>query len=340
MISTPAPPQANANQYIRNYSLIVSGNGLSGTTANGQPFNGYDLSNLKFKFSIKRTDTSTPNTADIRVYNVENTTALQIFSQLGSGSTGAIVQRNGRVLLQAGYNSNYGVIFSGDIYQIILGRENATDTFIDFIAGDAHLAYNFSIVKTQIPAGCTQSMQVLAAANAMAANGVSQGYIAGLPENKLPRGKVLYGNARNYLTSVAQNAGATWSIQNEQLTMYPVTAYPPGTAVVLTSKSGLVGTPQQTNVGVNVKCLLNPLIRPGTRINIAEASVADFKIDISQKDATANLPASYNQDGEYYAQVVEHSGDTRGVEWYTNIQGINTNQTVVPSVAVTVGTGP
>lgn len=325
-----------SQQYIRKINLIVYGQGLSGTNSSGNPFNGIDLSNLRIKFSVKRSDTMTPNTADIRVYNVETTTALAIFTALNPTTS---TPNLGRVILQAGYETNFGVIFQGNIKQIILGRESATDTFVDIIAADGVQAFNFAIVNQTLAAGSTQSDQVFASVQAMAKNGVTAGHDGNDSTIKLPRGKVMYGNAKNYLRNVAQNTQQSWSIQDEKITFVPIKGYLPGEAVVLTSKTGLIGTPQQTNQGVNVKCLLNPLIRISTRIKIDEASIQDFKIDLSVPNSAANIAPALQADGVYYVLVAEHSGDTRGIEWYTSILGINMNVST-PINTVQVGYGP
>lgn len=317
----------NEQQYLRKCQLIVYDTEL----------NGIDLSNLRIKFSVKRSDTMTPNVADIRIYNVSEQTALSIFINL---QPSVFKPTRGSVLLQAGYESNYGVIFKGNIKQVILGRESATDTFVDIIAGDGDRAYNFAIVNSTLAAGSTQNDQVAAATNAMAPKGVTDGHLGVFPPTTLPRGKVMYGNARNYLRQVAMNTEKTWSIQDEKITFVPIKSYLPYERVILTSKTGLVGTPQQTNEGVNVKCLLNPLIRIGGRIDIAEATVQDFKINLSVPNSAANIPAPLTADGVYYVLVAEHSGDTRGVDWYTSLLCINMDVTTNPINSVQVGYGP
>jgi hypothetical protein len=339
-------PNASTNQYqyLRQIELIVSGPSL-GNFVQTNPFNGFDLSNLRIKFNVKRSDTQTPNVADIRVYNVEPQTALAIYKALSPNVQGVIQSSQGYVLLSAGYQSNFGTIFAGNIKQIILGRESATDTFIDIIAGDGHRAYNFGVVNKTIAGGSTQSDQVFASIQAMASvDGTTAGPMGNLSNNgtKLPRGKVMFGNAKNYLRNVAQNTQQSWSIQNGAVTFVPIQNYLPNQAVVLTSKTGLIGTPQQTNIGVNMKCLLNPLIKISTVVNIDQASVDNYKIDLSTPNSPANIAPALNLDGNYYVMVAEHSGDTRGVDWYTSLVTINTDVTaVLPNqLPVLVGYGP
>lgn len=322
-------------QYLRVCKLLVYGTKIDGL----------DLSNLRIKFNVKHSDTSTPNMADIRVYNVAEATALSMFINLNPPNgtiNNAIVQNRGNVVLEAGYQGgDSGVIFQGNIKQIIIGRESATDTFVDIIAGDGHTAYAYSIVNSTIAAGSGQMDQIKAATTAMTQQGgVTLGHVDGVPDNKLPRGKVLYGNARNYLRNVGQNIGQTWSIQNSKVTFIPKKSYLPGKVVVLTSKTGLVGSPDQTNEGVNLKCLLNPLIKVGGRINIADATVNEFKINLAQNNNAASIPYPLTTDGTYYVLVSEHSGDTRGTEWYTVIVGISTPVSSNPLNAVEVSYGP
>ena len=87
-----------------------------------------DLSALRIKFQVKMTGTATPNTADIRVYNISQDTAFQIQKEFT------------KVVLQGGYQANFGVVFEGSIKQVLIGRESATDNFIDIIAGDGDIA--------------------------------------------------------------------------------------------------------------------------------------------------------------------------------------------------------
>ena len=120
---------------------------------------GLDLSDFRIKFQVKRSDTVTPNTADIRVYNLDEKTAIQIREEFT------------QVKLECGYPGNSGVIFQGNILQVIIGRESATDTFIDIIAGDGDRAFNFAVVNATLAPGTTQTDQVNAAMAPMVEKG-------------------------------------------------------------------------------------------------------------------------------------------------------------------------
>lgn len=320
-MSSPAAPisagAGNVQQFGRVCTLLVS-------TGNGSAI---DLSQLRIKFQVKRSDTMTPNVADIRVYNLDLQTAALIKKEFT------------KVVLQAGYVGNFGVIFSGNIKQVILGRESATDTFIDIIAGDGDRAYNFAIVNTTLAKGSVPADHLKAATAAMIPLGVNPGYTGTLPSKVLPRGKVMYGSARDYVRGLADTHGFGWSIQDEKVNFVKQSTYLPGTIVVLTSKTGMIGTPQQTNEGVNAKALLNPFIKIASRVKIDNASVERLKINLSVPNSAANIPAPLTTDGVYYVLVAEHQGDNRGIDWYTSLVMLNIDVTSNPLNAVQVGLG-
>jgi hypothetical protein len=313
----------SSQQFGREFQLLVSNKA-------GQTI---DLSQYRVKFHIKRTGYQTPNTADIIVYNVPENVIASI-----------VVQEFSRVFVSAGYAGNYGRIFTGNLKQGISGRESATDTFFNLICGDSDQAYNFSVVTQTIGSasagGAKQSDQLNAAISSMAQYGVNSGYTGLLPPVVLPRGKVMYGAAKDYIKAISDTNNFDWSIQDEQIILISEKSYLPSQTVVLTAKTGMIGTPQQTVNGMMVKCLLNPAIKMHTLIQINNKSVAQFKIDFTVPGSVANTPPSYSADGTYYVWVAEHIGDTRGTEWYTTISALNYDLTGNPLNGTQPGYGP
>jgi hypothetical protein len=107
----------------RKCSLIV------GDTAG----NGLELSALRVTFTVNKADNQSPAHAIIRVYNLSDDTARTVQKEFT------------RVALQAGYEGDYGLIFSGTVSQVRKGRENPTDTFLEIVATDGDEAYNFAL---------------------------------------------------------------------------------------------------------------------------------------------------------------------------------------------------
>lgn len=297
---------SDQRQYLRQFNLVVA----------DQAGNGLDLSGLRVKFAIKKSDAQTPNSAEIRVYNLAEETANRIRREFT------------RVTLQAGYESNFGVVFDGNIKQIRIGRENGTDSYLDIAAGDGDDAYNYAVVNTTLAAGATQRDQINASSAALSSRGVGDGFIDSTPPAKLPRGKVMYGMARNYLRQSAEASEASWSVQDGKLQLVKLTGVLPNQAVVLNSKTGLVGTPEQTNDGIKARCLLNPNLKIGGKVQINEDDVAQAKIENTDKNNPVNKPAAIEKDGFYRLLVVEHSGDTRGNDWYSDLVCLGVDATL------------
>lgn len=282
-------------QFGRTVSLIVG-------NASGQ---GLDLSQLHIRFTIWSATTQSPKHTTIRVYNVADATAKRLQQEFQ------------QVFLQAGYGDNVGQIFSGSIKQIRKGRENATDTFIDIIAADGDEAYNWAVVNTTLAAGWSQTDYHNALIQTMGQYGVMAGYAPQFAATQLPRGKVCYGMSRDYMRQLASTTGTQWTVRDGQLHMVPVNSYAPGESVVLTSATGMVGVPTQTVDGIIIKCLLNPNIIPGSRIQIDNASIQQAALSV---DYTAtNYFPSLDDDGFYKVYAMTQTGDTRGPAFYTDM---------------------
>jgi len=287
-------------QYIRRCKLTIEGG-----------FGNLDLSALRIKFKVRKSDIQTPNNAEIRVYNLSKPTVNQIRKEFT------------RLTLQAGYESNFGTIFTGNIMTFSRGREGV-DSFLDIAAGDGDDAYNFAVVNATLGAGATRENQINAAAQALAGYGVTPGYTSEIDDKTgLPRGKVLFGMGRDYLRQSADAAGMTWSIQDAQLRFLNQQDYLPGKTVELNNKTGLIGLPELTTEGIKAKCLLNPLLSVSGRVKINEADVADAKLPGIGQIVAFGLGASIASDGIYRLLQIDHVGDTRGNDWYSDVTCLN-----------------
>lgn len=391
-----------------------------------------ELSELRVVYHIKRGDLQTPNSAHVRVYNVSETTKQRIEREFT------------RIVVQAGYEGNFGIIFDGTIKQVRRGRESQTDTYLDITAADGDSAYNFAVVNSTLAAGSTAADHVQVCTRAMAQYGVSLGYTPfgksastkptsadiaeqqakvdaarklldekqngqldllrqvsvlqvqaeeldeagdrpgsiallkkalGLiqqssdigkevskfylpawkrederlkamktaaaqpdppvtPQVGLPRGKVMFGMARDFMRSVARTTQTVWSIQDGKLIMVPETSYMPGEIPVITAETGMIGMPQQTQNGITIKMLTNPSVKIGTLIQIDNASVQqyEYSLNVGQQEQNQRIQqqAKLQDDGFYYVMIAEHSGDTRGNEYYTDVICLAADVSVLP----------
>lgn len=302
-------------QFGRKATLLVAGGG-----------EGLDLSDTHFKFEVRNSDNEGPNTASIRIYNLSVGTVKRI--------TGRTPVEYTRIVLQAGYEGSFGVIFDGTIKQFRRGRENATDTYLDILAAASDLEYNFGVCNITLAAGATheQIVNVVSKSMGLQPGSVKADDALRTTGGALPRGKVLWGLGRLHLRNLAASMGSTWTIEDGKVNVTPLTGYLPGKAVVLSPLTGMVGVPEQTDQGVRVKCLLNPRLRIGALVQIDQASVNQTFAQASSALPAGQLPydkyaglvtlADVTADGYYRCYVAEFVGDTRGQEWYTEIVGL------------------
>ncbi len=308
---------AEGDQYLRKATLIIG-------QKDGDE--GLDLSEMRFRFKIQQSDYERPNTAEIRVYNLSKDTVKEI-------TKGAKVEFT-RVVLQAGYqNAAFGVIFDGTIKQYRIGRENATDTYLDILAAHGDEEYNFGVVNKTLAAGYTQNDVIKASAEAMSLKvdtKSSEGMESTGGTVPNPRGKVMFGMARAHARNAATTMGSTWSIQDRKVVVTPLQGYREGEAVVLNARSGMIGIPEQTDQGIQVRCLLNPKLKIGGLVQIDNESINKTVAQQSSAlpagqmryDSIKGQPiflANIADDGFYRLYVVEYIGDTRGRDWYCDL---------------------
>jgi hypothetical protein len=290
------------NQFIRRFSLTL-GNDSQIT----------DLSDLHCTFSIKQADKETFQSATVRIYNISEKTLNALAAQEYLTMT-----------IQAGYvNGNYGTIFLGVVIQARFGRDNPTDTYLDIIAGEGYIAQQ-QVMSLTMSAGAT--MQDVAE-QAAQSSGLHLKPYDFIPGAKLPRGKTIYGMARDTLHIAAATAGFSYFYDNKgNIAFVPLESSIPGTATVINSDTGMIGWPEQTQAGIKVRTLLNPLLDVASAIKIDNKSIRAMGVTPSYQwiNDVATFP-HIAADGLYRIYVIEHSGDTRGNAWYSDITGLSLN---------------
>jgi hypothetical protein len=314
-------------QWGRQLSIIIADQSGQGTElivpsdANGNT--------LHVTFTVRHLVIHTPSTLILRIYNLSEQTA-GVLSALGVNiQESNFGTSNGQVVVKAGYSGNYGTIFTGGVRFVRKGRENPTDTYVDIYAATWDLPTNWGVVNITLKEGHAQTDIAKAAVKSMASDGYPvsmgtppnalNGTVPVQPPTASPRGRALYGNARDILRDLAAGHDNTWSFAEDgTLNFLPRTAYAPGDAVVLTSYTGMIGLPQLTDNGVKVRCLLNPVIKVGTRLQIDNKSIQQPAPNLVLS-AKANIFPSLDADGFYKVLWVDHSGDNRGLNWYSDM---------------------
>jgi hypothetical protein len=163
---------------------------------------------------------------------------------------------------------------------------------------------------------------------------VTQGTMPQFAGNGGVRPRVFYGSTRDELRDLCEEYQCTWSIQNGRLTIIPLNAAIGGEVALLAPQTGIVGVPEQSSDGgVNVRVLLNPVIRIGQIVQLIDTNINQVRygLDVNSESNNPTLAKStlkLNAQGYYYVMKVDLSGDTRGNEWYSDLTCLAVDATV------------
>ena len=282
--------------YGRRYRAIVSS--LDGEKA-------LDVSQLRCTFNCVKTMQLEPQFSTIVIYN------------LSPQSENTIITEGFRVTVEAGYEgSQYGLIFDGDVVQAIRNKEDGTTYTLTLVAADSDrwMSYshsNFSMVRGQ------NSRNVIEGLASKATVPSELGSISdSLSTSQLTRGKVIFGLTRDYIRQTAQSENATAYIEGGKINLIKADDIPEGEILDLSPESGLIGVPTQADYGVTIRCLLNPRIKSNMLVHVDNSLVRAQQFEQGQQ------VYALDNDGIYRVIQVTHIGDTRGNDYYTEVETV------------------
>lgn len=303
---------------------------------------------LRFTFDINQFAYSSFWHAEICIYNADGN--ISTGPSKGVNLYQAVLQEGDIVTICAGYqadypNGNLPIIFSGEIFYTIQDRLDVVDKrlIIHCLLSRAITTQNF--LNATIPALSTQFTQAqFIAAQSMNPITVNSTQIQSViskatPQRgamNLPRGKSYFGNPHPYLKALAdQNSLLSWfngkewhadSLQfpvgNLVATYAPVSPAGGPPAQIGGVTLSLIGQPQQTQLGVNFRILLDPrvqVISPLPQVAVQLQYVRQAPIAYPLPEGTGPPVPLVNQ---YVVIGVRFTGDSRGNAWYSEITGI------------------
>lgn len=208
------------------------------------------ITDLKIEFEITKTITQDPNKATIIVTNLNE----QNRNLICSGNYN-------RVMLKVGYGDDLRTLFYGHI-DSAENTKAEVDIQTKLTCNDGQDDYRNSVLSVSLQKGATDQDILNHALSSM--SDTTKGSQTLVNERRLPRGKVLHGLTRNIISSIANNHDADWSIQNGQLVILPKSyALANNEGFLVSESTGMIGSPQRTNGGLEVMCLLNNVMRVG-----------------------------------------------------------------------------
>lgn len=276
----------------RKYRVIVSEKGTSGL----------DVTGLRCVFSIEKSMSAEPNRSTVQIYN------------LSSETQNAILTTGKRIIIEAGYEDSpqYGLIFDGDVIKALKRGANGIDKITELIAQDGDLFLNSGFITVSYSAGQTTQSVLSQMAGVGDADIILGDLSDDLKNTQLARGKAMFGAPKDYARMLAKTEGALFYINDRKINLVKPGDLPEGQIIDLSPASGLIDTPEQTETGINAKCLLSPLLNINKLVHIKN----DY-VQASSDEKSTGLST-----GVYKIIKLKHTGDTLGNDWYTEFEGI------------------
>jgi hypothetical protein len=251
------------------------------------------VTDLDMSFNVTRSLSREPNTAELNIWNLRESTRQTIQSK-----------SRVRVKIEAGYaEQQLTSIFDGfveDVHTLRDGPDNVTTIRTsDGGRKQRRARTNRSFGRgARVERVLRRLARDLDVGQGNINEAVANGSFEGLGR-EWANGTVVSGNAAEELSRILTSAGFDWSIQDGNLQILARQAAVQGTAVLLTPDTGLVETPTVDPDGiVTAKMLLIPDVFPGRKLNII----------------------SREFDGIFRAKKCEYIGDTAGNEWFIEVE--------------------
>lgn len=249
---------------------------------------------LRVQFDVSRSISGSPNTFNIKLYN------------LSPAHRNALGKELDVVQLEAGYmppegGGNLGIIAKGRIRDFQHDRDGP-DIITTVSCGDGDLAYRRATISKTLPKGTPLPDVVDELYKEMEKQGISKG------EWKFPddpktfkRPYSMCGSCTREMDTLGRGNNFYWSIQNETLEIIPGDGYLSG-AILINASTGMIGAPTITDNGVKVKALLNPDARPNRLVKVEsevlQMNSQESNYRISQLDFSGD-----NQEGDFIMDI-------------------------------------
>jgi hypothetical protein len=246
---------------------------------------------FRIKFHIEKVTgpVPVPNPSVIHIYN------------LGKTSRAIVSKLNNLLVLEAGYGTSPQTIFSGNVSYAVTKKEGP-DYVTEIHAADGLFAFQNSLINTSFSQSTPTASVLTTLISALNSAGIKTGISTGVPTSMYNKGVVLSGRVVDLLKDVCEKNDLSWTIEDGAVNIVPYGGALTKPVVILSPSTGLIGIPELREVDstgkgslVSFKCLLNPQLGTFQLITILSKFI----------------------NGIYTTAKIIHSGDTFGLEWYT-----------------------
>lgn len=279
-----------SRQYIRAVELTI-GNALTATVITG----------LRIQFTITKDLQGFPNLAEISIFNLSEDTRSKIQTEFEN------------LVLKAGYEENLKTIFVGDLRNVTKTRMGP-DIITTIFAADGNKDFSEGFYNKSF----TDGSKITDIVNDVIGEfkEVSKGVVQGVSETaQKVFGGTFSGDSSEVLDQLGDENNFDWSIQNGKVDVIAHDSFV-DEQTLINSQTGMINSPIITEIGIDVKTLLNPSVLPGRLIKV-ESVTPNFNLgNLNFRDINKTLG-----EGVYKVIKIIHNGDTHSNNWDSTITG-------------------
>lgn len=272
------------------------------------------VSTLDLRFQVTKTLKREPNTAEVTIFNL-NEDSRGAFSETPNQTMQIRVGYRGRPeqspalqavddIIGAGDSGQLGIIYTGDVRSVHNSYSPPDwETLVE--SGDGEIAIQRSRINKSFAAGTPVKVVIKELAKSMrvglgnAAERILETGSLKEAGTEFLNGVTVSGQSHRELEALVKSTGRELSIQDGTIQILDLGQPLRDTSVVLTSDTGLIGTPTIGDKGiVKFRALLNPAIVPGRQIELKARAL----------------------NGRFRAERCDYTGDTTGQDWYVDVE--------------------
>lgn len=271
---------------------------------NPQP-NILEISALRIAFKIEKHLAKEPNTCELTITNANESTRSELCR------TPLVIR------IAAGHVQDAGVrhLFTGAVTHGY-SKKDGTNWHTVLALGDGAAAFNGARVNKSFGRGASALQAIRAVATTMGLELPREVQVSTELARQFATGLSLYGQSADELSRLLAPFGYGWSVQDGRLVILKDEQAAPGTALVISQVTGLIGSPQFATPSkgdtkskpakLTFRTLLYPQITPGFLVSVQSRAI----------------------DGIFRAERVTHTGDSHSTsDWVTEAECSPVNAT-------------